>query len=186
MLTTLRFQPPRLTGDWKVDGPQLMKVLQEYWLALEQKGVLAIEQASVDGTPIGANEASTGAFTTLSITSGAILPGTYTPTLTNVANLDGSTAFDLQYVRIGSFVVVSGQVNMDPTANATQTTLGISLPIASAFTSVIQLGGTSAGIVVNSSGSIRADDTNDRAQLSYISQTTANHTHTLIFAYQIL
>src|SRR5688500_4743620 len=33
--------------------------------------------------------------------------GTYTPTLTNTTNLDGSTAYECQYLRVGNTVTVS-------------------------------------------------------------------------------
>ena len=36
--------------------------------------------------------------------------GTYTPTLTNVTNLDSSTAYEAQYIRIGGTITVSGNV----------------------------------------------------------------------------
>jgi hypothetical protein len=43
--------------------------------------------------------------------------GTYTPTLTNITNVDASTAFQLQYMRVGASVTVSGLVNIDPSAS---------------------------------------------------------------------
>ena len=45
-------------------------------------------------------------------------------------------------MRVGDVVTVSGQFDIDPTTPAVATLLGISLPIASAFTTAYQLGGT--------------------------------------------
>src|SRR3989304_10106925 len=57
--------------------------------------------------------------------------GTYTPTLTNGTNVAASTAFECQWMRIGSVVCVRGKFNLDPTSANTTTILGISLPVAS-------------------------------------------------------
>mgnify|MGYP003343263409 FL=1 len=61
--------------------------------------------------------------------------GTYFPVLTNVTNVDASSVYTCQYVRIGNIVTVSGKVGIDCTAAAaTATELGMDLPIASNFT----------------------------------------------------
>lgn len=126
-------------------------------------------------------------LTSLSLTTGAILSGTYTPTLTNGANVAASTAFVCQYLRVGAVVTVSGRVDIDPTASS-QTVLGISLPIASAFSGLTQLGGTAAcPDVAGYSASISADATNDRAQLVYIcGADVANRVWSFTFTYLIL
>lgn len=49
MLTRKRYAPPALTGDWKVDGPNLVKSISEYLLSLEGKGALNITEATVSG-----------------------------------------------------------------------------------------------------------------------------------------
>ena len=103
------------------------------------------------------------AVTAPAATDGNVFSGTYTPTLTNTTNIDASTAYTCQYMRVGNVVTVSGRVDIDPTA-AGIITLGMSLPIASNFATAQQMGGTysSGGGSVNV-GRISADVTNDRA-----------------------
>lgn len=105
--------------------------------------------------------------------------GTYTPTLTNVANLDASTANTTYYRRTGgllgaSSITIWGQVSVDPTANTTLTKLGISLPVASNLTTAFQCGGVGSSTVVGQTGGILGDATNDRAELDFISTDTAS------------
>jgi len=116
-----------------------------------------------------------------------IAAGTYTPTLTNVANLDASTAYLCLYSRVGTIVTVSGVVDIDPTSGATITQLGISLPIASAFANTTDCSGTACAVAVASeSGSVVADATNDRANLHIIVASTANHAVSFTFQYRII
>lgn len=112
--------------------------------------------------------------------------GTYTPTLTNVANLDASTAFVCQYLRVGNTVTVSGAVAVDPTAGAASTQLGISLPIASNFANTEDCGGTGFAISVQQGGGIFADATNDRAELRFLSNDTSNRQFQITFTYRII
>ncbi len=110
--------------------------------------------------------------------------GTYTPTLTGVTNVAASTAYACQYLRVGKVVHVSGQVDIDPTAGAA-TELGISLPIPAAFTANRQLAGTAVSSAVAESAAIRADATNDRAQLVWTATSTANNSWFFTFTYLV-
>lgn len=113
--------------------------------------------------------------------------GTYTPTLTNVANLDASTAYQCQYMRVGNTVTVSGRVDIDPTLAATSTQLGISLPVASALSATNQLAGTAAASsVAGQVAAILGDATNDRATLQYVSSDVTNQPMYFTFTYQVL
>jgi hypothetical protein len=113
--------------------------------------------------------------------------GTYTPTLTNSANLTASTARLCTFSRIGNSVTVAGQVDIDPTTTLTLTTLGISLPVASNFTTAFQAGGVGSAIsVADGSAGIQSDATNDRITFQYVCTDTTNHTMTFTFTYQIL
>lgn len=113
--------------------------------------------------------------------------GTYTPTLTNVLNLDGSTAFQCQYLQVGSVVTVSGKFNLDPTAGAAITRLVISLPVASNFGAAEDLGGVAFAIGVAGQGAgIIADTANDRAQVNFISGDTTNQAMYFIFQYEVI
>lgn len=117
-----------------------------------------------------------------------VASGTYTPDLTNVSNLDGSTAYTCQWMRVGNVVTVSGKVDIDPTT-AAALNLGISLPIASDLSSVdgeqcAGAGNTSAASAV--AGAIYGDSTNDRANLSYVAVTTGEHSVFFTFTYLVI
>lgn len=113
--------------------------------------------------------------------------GTYTPTLTNVANVDASTAYLCTYMRSGNTVTVSGHFDIDPTTTLTSTQLGISLPVASAFTTANQCGGTAAAIgIAGQSAAIRSDATNDRAEVIFMAADVTNQAMYFSFTYQVL
>lgn len=111
--------------------------------------------------------------------------GRYTPTLTNVANLDASTAYECRYVQIGGMVIVSGKVDVNPTA-AVATQLGISLPFPSTFSSTSQVSGAAASS--NSAGqsaAIIADTANGRAEMNFIAVDLNNRAMYFNFMYQV-
>lgn len=117
----------------------------------------------------------------------ALASGTYTPTLTNVANLDASTAYSCQYLRVGNTVTVSGRVDIDPTAAAASTQLGISLPIASNLANANECAGTAfASGVAGQGAAILGDTANDRAQLQFISGDLTNQAMYIQFSYQVI
>lgn len=111
--------------------------------------------------------------------------GTYTPSLTNTANLDASTAYECQYIRVGSVITVSGKVDMDPTAGATLTQIGISLPVASNLAAEQDCCGTACS-KVGDVAAIYADSTNDVAMLEYVSSGTANKSFYFTFTYAVI
>lgn len=144
-------------------------------------------------TAQGIQTTSSPTFNNLSLTTlNNLVPpfvGSYTPTLTDVANITShNTVSDLNYIRAGSGVVVWGRVSIDPTLAATATELGISLPVASNFSLFTDCGGNgSAGGVVSLSGQIRADTTNDRASLVFISTAgIAAADWSVFFGYRII
>lgn len=113
--------------------------------------------------------------------------GTYTPTLTNVANLDASTAYECQYLRVGNTVTVSGKADLDPTTNTTSTQLGISLPVASNFGATEDCAGTGFAPSVQRAGAaVRADTANDRAEMAFICFHTTNEPYYFHFTYQVI
>ena len=112
--------------------------------------------------------------------------GVYTPTLTNVANLDGSTASAARYMKIGKMVLVIGTVSVDPTTTI-MTQLGISLPISSRFAAIADCAGVvSASTVFNECGAIIADSTNHRAEMNFKALSSTDHAMYFIFMYQIV
>lgn len=113
--------------------------------------------------------------------------GTYTPTLTNVANVAASTAYQCQYLRVGSTVTVSGKLDVDPTLAATSTQVGISLPVASNFGAAQDCGGVAFASGIAAQGAaILADSTNDRAQLQYVSSDITNQPMYFTFTYEVI
>lgn len=112
--------------------------------------------------------------------------GAYTPTLFNVANLGASTAYSCQYVRVGGVVTVSGRVDVDPIAGATLTTLGISLPIASALANTNECAGSgvSPGIA-GQCAAVLGDVANGRASLQWTSADVTNQALYFSFTYRV-
>jgi hypothetical protein len=112
--------------------------------------------------------------------------GTYTPTLTNIANLDSVTGYEAQYMRVGNTVTVSGEIDVDPTLAATATRIGISLPISSNFSNTQNCGGVAfaPGIAGQGAG-IFADNTNDRAEMRWVSDDVSSQAMYFTFTYKI-
>lgn len=109
--------------------------------------------------------------------------GIWTPTLTNVTNITGSTAVQSQYIKKGNVVNCSGRVQIDPTA-AGAAELGMSLPVASNFTNVANCGGVCTNAAVAGiSIAVLADTTNDRASFQWIVVDTANRAYHFTFQY---
>lgn len=115
----------------------------------------------------------------------AISGGTYTPTLTNVTNIDASTVYQAQYIKVGTTVTVSGKVDVDPTA-AAATELGISLPVASNFGANEDCAGVAHQQAAQEGGAISADTANDRASLQFLATGTASRTLYFTFTYQVI
>ena len=142
------------------------------------------------------DSALTSGVTPVATTNGRLVDGltlaqgTYTPTLTGVTNVTSSTAFVCQYMRVGNTVTVSGKISVTPTANNTQTILGVSLPIASNFAAEENCGGL-AHTINNTAAdqhgaSIYADATNDRATFDYYETHGAADSFSFTFTYRII
>lgn len=147
--------------------------------------------SATGGTSQVLQQASAGANITVgqlaSTDISGLASGVYTPTLTNVANIAASTAYECQYLRSGSTVCVSGKVDIDPTLTATSTQLGISLPIASNFGTAQDCAGTAfAPAIISQGAAILGDVANDRAQMEFISGDVTNQAMYFIFEYQVI
>lgn len=119
-------------------------------------------------------------------TSLTLATGSYTPTVTGVANTDSVTAHGCFWYRIGDIVTVFGRFDVDATTTATLTQVGISLPVAANFTTDAQCQGTgSSRTVVDESGMFIADATNDRAEFRFIATSTASQNIGFVFSYTI-
>ena len=113
--------------------------------------------------------------------------GSYTPTLTGVANIDATTSGTFRWMRSGDSVTVWGKIDVDPTAGGTLTQVGISLPIASNFAAAENAGGafiSNGG--ANGYGVVRADATNDRAEAFFVPGVASNQTWYTHFSYVII
>lgn len=160
MFTQKRWSPPVLTRDWNIDGPNLLRSIQDYLVSLEGKQALVIHS------------------------------GTYTPTITGITNHAASTAAICQYARVDDTVTVSGVIEHDPTAAAAAITeFRISLPIASTFATETQCAGVGlrfdvAGAWRDSVG-IYGDTTNNEARCWYLATNAANGKLPFTFTYTI-
>lgn len=117
--------------------------------------------------------------------------GTYTPTLTNGANVAASTAYAAQWMRVGSVVHVTGRVDLDPTSASAQTQLALSLPVASDIGAVEHLGGVAApssNAGANCApAAIKGDAANNRAYLDFYCGTNVlNQELMFTFSYQVI
>ena len=113
--------------------------------------------------------------------------GEYTPTLFNTSNVDASSAFTCNYLRIGNKVFVSGAVSIDVTS-AAATELQMTLPISSNLTATTDLGGSGSVLsqsVSNLSLGIRANAANDRASFIFLATSIVSNTYTFTFSYTI-
>lgn len=155
------------------------------------RGGTAANLSATGGTSQVLRQSSAGAAVTVSQLASTdisgLASGTYTPTLTNVANLAASTAYQCQYLRVGTVVTVSGKVDVDPTLAATSTQLGISLPIASNLGAAEDCAGTAFSPTIAGQGAaILGDAANNRAQMEWISGDITNQPMYFTFSYEII
>jgi hypothetical protein len=90
-------------------------------------------------------------------------------------------------MRVGNVVTVSGAFTADPTLSVTQTTFGISLPVASNFGNSFELAGTAAcGNIAAQCAEVDADPANDRANVTWVATDTTSQDWSYIFTYQVI
>lgn len=155
---------------------------------LVQTGATSFDKRTLTGTANQiaiSNGDGTGGNPTFSLSVGDVINGTYTPTLTSVTNIQASTAYVCRWQRVGSFVTVSGQVDIDPTAaTPTASQIDISLPIASALASTSDCTGV-ATQRQNSPGTILGITANNRAGLFFVAESASNNTWAFVFTYEV-
>jgi len=144
----------------------------------------------------GGLEISRTAVTSPAAGDGNVFSGTYTPSQisvggvpqnTNVASVSFNTC---QYMRVGNTVTVAGQIAVDPTTIATDTTVKFSLPIASAFSSIRNLAGAGASITnvayALTAVSFVADTINDCVEMRFNPAGSAsNASYSFSFTYLV-
>jgi hypothetical protein len=141
---------------------------------------------------VGGIKTSRTGVTVPATTDGNIFSGSYTPaqvspgTNTNVASVTFGVSY---YMRVGNAVTVFGNVAITATAINTDTTLRMSLPIASAFASNRQIGGSgtsiTAGVFGTFSAAILGDTTNDCAEFRLRVTSTSSISYQFSFTYNI-
>lgn len=113
-----------------------------------------------------------------------ITSGTYTPTLTNITNVDSSTAYSCQYMRVGSTVTVSGKILINPTASGASTEVRMTLPIASDFSDSNHCAGT--GKSAGTNAYIYAEATNNLAGFVFTSTGTIDDVFYFHHTYRVI
>jgi hypothetical protein len=127
----------------------------------------------------------------LGVANGGGVSSSYTPTLTEVTNITGGSTSNhgtAQYYRMsGNFITVWGELELSAAAGSTFTTIDISLPVASNFTSIYDAKGTCTSLTIGAMtpGFVRADATNDRATLSFWSLGASGHNILYQFSYEL-
>jgi len=120
---------------------------------------------------------------------GNVYSGTYTPTLTGVANMASLTPVECQYMRIGNVVTVSGGCTIGFTTAGAYAQLSISLPISSTFADSSDCGGS---ITINTTtsnrgyGSIAATASGADASARIYPEHTTARGYNFIFTYRII
>ena len=132
------------------------------------------------GTYIRKSEASGGVAPVIAIS------GQYTPAITGIANVDSVVVSDAMWFRIGQIVKVTGNVSIVATASATETTVSISLPIASDMVDNAQLGGVAVSRHVDHpAASIIGDAATDTARMSFKAPNTSGTNWWFDFNYRM-
>ena len=151
------------------------------YVAIDSTGNVGIGNISptVKLDVTGGIKTSRTAVTAPATSDGNIFSGTYTPTLTNSTNVDisNSTAYTCQYMRVGDVVTVSGRVSIAVIGTGI-TRLNMTLPVSSNFSAEENCAGTAqvsyVGVSTNLAAQIKADTTNDRAQILYYGNVTGS------------
>lgn len=173
---TVRYQVNNSTGATAVTLPDNTATAGNFTIAGGSDLLLFTSTNGAERVSIGGGTAGStvhlSADTVRIGSTGRIADGTWTPTLTNTLNLDGSTAYVCNFVRVGNTVTVSGRVDANPTATG-GVLLEMSLPIASNFTAAENAGGSGA-ISTNIGVPIYASATNDRLVFAYTATQTSS------------
>jgi hypothetical protein len=146
-------------------------------------GEITASNLSGTGTRMVVADAS-GVLSTQALPSGTASSGTYTPTITNQANITSSTAQQLQWMRVGNTVTVSGGVLITPTTSGVTTILRISLPVSSNFSNSWSCGGGGGSGGVNGLA-VYGDTGNKTANLGFQSASTSSTQFYFSFTYLV-
>lgn len=113
-----------------------------------------------------------------------IASGTYTPTITGVANYSSSTSDVATYIRVGNVVTVSGSLSVTPSGVGTLV-FRFNLPIASNFTLSTEVTGSAQDESLYDITSIAAHVSTDQALIQCSASDTTNRLFSYIYQYEV-
>lgn len=111
--------------------------------------------------------------------------GTYMPTCYLTTNVADTTTYTTHYKRIGDWIHVWGEVDIDATAATTMTEMGMSLPVGTSTTNTYDLAGTAA-FEDNTAVQIAMDVANGRAKWRFTPQTNTMNKYSFHFSYKFV
>jgi len=157
-------------------------------MAVQNGNSVTITGGSITGiTDLDIADGGTGASTAANArTNLGITSGTYTPTITNISNIQAVTAAVCMFTQIGTMVTVNGRVNIDPTTNGSATAIEMTLPVASNLGAVGDLIGVSSCAQTTQSGALSANTTTDRALMEFQAGSNAARDHVFTFTYKVI
>lgn len=110
---------------------------------------------------------------------------TYTPTITNGTNVTASTAVICNYIKTGKSVQIDGTANVTVTTDNINSTISISLPIASDFTETTDGSGVVGSTNTLVFGGAVANVSSNLMDIKFISSTSGATTFTFHIVYRI-
>jgi hypothetical protein len=122
----------------------------------------------------------------ITVSAPLVTNGVYTPTLFNTTNIDSTTAFQCQYMRVGSVITVSGKITINPNNSGSTTVIGVSLPVASNFGAEEDCGGVAACTSTQQSAAIMADAANNRATIEFVATSGTPRDWFFTFTYRVI
>lgn len=149
---------------------------------------LAVTGATTLNGAVTLGDAAADTITVNGTPAGLIVAGTYTPTISDTVNVAASTIHQLNYIRVGVNVIVSGRIEIDPTA-AVYTAFELTLPIASNLAEFGDLTGSGArsGSVAPLAVTIYGDYVLKKASFEYVCDATlTSQSFYFMFMYRVI
>lgn len=171
-----------------VDAPSARTTLGLGTMAVQNGNSVTITGGSITGiTDLDIADGGTGASTAANArTNLGITSSTYTPTITNISNIQAVTAAVCMFTQIGTMVTVSGRINIDPTTNGSATAIEMTLPVTSNLGAIGDLVGVSSCGQTTQSGALSANTTTDRALMEFQAGSNAARDHVFTFTYRVI
>jgi hypothetical protein len=140
-----------------------------------------------NGTTIAVANGGTGSTTAPgALTNLGVTTGTYTPTAAGIANITALAVYSAVWIRVGDVVIVSGLVDVDPTAVGV-TQFSLTLPVASNFGSGVQASGlTNCGQDPERAGTVNAIASTSLVLVGFTAGSGVNATSAYQFIYRVI